>query len=49
MSKNIKNGLTLHQRCNRISKMEFYRLGGFSNPNLYRITRNKTWIYLRER
>lgn len=29
----------------RITKAEWYRLGGFSNPSLYRIQRGKAWKY----
>lgn len=32
----------------RITKQEFYNLGGFANSNLYRIgTRNGSWKYYR--
>ena len=29
----------------RISKSQFYRYGGFSNPRLVRLTREGVWTY----
>jgi hypothetical protein len=29
----------------KITKEQFYRLGGFSNPALVRVTRNGEWAY----
>lgn len=29
----------------KITKKEFYSMGGFSNPRLVRVTRNRTWAY----
>ena len=29
----------------KISKKEFYKLGGFSNPTLYRKQRGHAWVY----
>lgn len=29
----------------KISKDQFYRYGGFSNPLLVRVTRSKSWAY----
>ena len=31
----------------RITKNEFYELGGFSNPKLIRVTRKGSWSYYR--
>jgi len=32
----------------KITKAEFYAAGGFSNPNLYRVTRGKSYSYYKE-
>jgi hypothetical protein len=29
----------------KISREQFYRQGGFSNPRLVRVTRNGVWAY----
>lgn len=29
----------------KITKNQFYRYGGFSNPRLIRVTRGKAWAY----
>lgn len=29
----------------QITRAEFYRLGGFSNPRLVRVTRGHAWAY----
>jgi hypothetical protein len=29
----------------KITKAQFYRLGGFSNPQLVRVTRDGDWAY----
>lgn len=29
----------------KITKEQFYRLGGFSNPKLFRIMRGSAWTY----
>jgi len=29
----------------KISKTQFYRMGGFSNPGLVGVTRGKSWAY----
>lgn len=33
----------------KITKKEFYRLGGFSNPYCVRVTRGKAWAYFLRR
>lgn len=37
----MRNGHT------KISRAEFYRLGGFSNPDLFRKQRGNSWEYFR--
>lgn len=32
----------------KITKSEFYEMGGFSNPKLFRITRYGKWQYFSE-
>ena len=29
----------------KIPRKEFYKLGGFANPKLVRVTRNRAWAY----
>lgn len=31
----------------QITRKEFYASGGFSNPRLVRVTRNRAWVYFR--
>ena len=31
----------------KITKTEFYTGGGFSNPDLFRVTRGRSWTYYR--
>lgn len=29
----------------KITKEEFYKMGGFSNPRLVRVSRSGSWVY----